>query len=238
MTSRDWISEANKWLRCKYSGLHEKLDPTLPVFNPGLTDWESRYFLLGLEQGLFTIDCKGYTQTCFLPPPKPPKRDKQRTFRLFDKRNKAGKQILAREKFCQLATVSYLVLCRKWDKSQIKMEPDYFLDGSLENGPVDIVIKSTNGEDLVGCEIKKGRMEHEKLIRDFKDCSERGQHRKDECDNGEHSKFNFCSQIKPKYFFMVSPGKKQCLELTYISDKILINEIPTLPDRECIDTSN
>ena len=237
MTNRDWISEANKYLRCKYRGLDEKLDPTLPDFDPELTDWESRYFLLGLEQGLFTIDCEGYTQTCFLPQPKRPKKDKQRTFRIFDKR-KGGRQILAREKLCQLATVSYLVLCRKWDKSQIKMEPDYCICGSLKNGPVDIVIKSINREDLVGCEMKKGRKEHEKLFRDFKDCCERGQHGKDECNNGEHSKFKFCSLFKPKYFFMVSPGKKECLELTYISDKILINEISSLPDRGCIDTSN
>ena len=178
MTNRDWISEANEYLRCKYSNLNEKLDPTLPKFNPGLTDWESRYFLLGLEQGLFTIDCEGYTQTCFLPPPKPPKRDKQRTFRLFDKNN-GGQQKLAREKFCQLATVSHLAICLGWDKSQLKMEPDYKIDGSLVNGPVDIVIKSSIGEDLVACELKKGREEHEKLITDFKDCCVRGQHGKD-----------------------------------------------------------
>ncbi len=234
MTSRDWISEANKYLRCKYSGLHEKLDPTLPVFKPELTDWESRYFLLGSEQGLFTIDCEGFTQSCFLPPPK---KDKQMIFQLFNHIN-GGNRSLSREKVCQLATVSYLAINRNWDKSQIKMEPSYCVNGITLRWAVDISIESVSGEVLVGCEIKKGRKEHEKLIRDFKDCCERGQHRKDECDNGEHSKFNFCSQIKPKYFFMVSPGKKQCLELTYISDKILINEIPTLPYRECIDTSN
>ena len=234
MTNRDWISEANKYLRCKYRGLDEKLDPTLPDFDPELTDWESRYFLLGLEQGLFTIDCEGYTQSCFLPPPK---KDKQMIFQLFNHFS-GGNRSLSREKVCQLATVSYLVINRNWDKSRIKMEPSYCVNGIPIQWAVDISIESASGEVLVGCEMKKGRKEHEKLIRDFKDCSERGQHGKDECDNGEHSKFNFCSQIKPKYFFMVSPGKKQCLELTYISDKILINEIPTLPDRECIDTSN
>ena len=239
MTNRHWISEANNYLRCKYSGLHKKLDPTLPVFKPGLTDWESKCFLLGMEQGLFAVDYDGHVQTCFLPLPKSIN-DIQKTTQLFN-HIEGGKRMLSRENFCHLATVSSLVIFREWEISQIKMEPAYRVNRSLLSGSVDIAIESTSGKVLVGCEIKSSQREHEKLIRDFKYCCERGQHGKEDCpkDNrNNHPKYNFCNHLQPNYFFAVSPEKEQCFELKYCSDKILLKEITTLPDRKYIDTPN
>ena len=79
MTNRDWISEANKYLRCKYSGLDGKFNQTLSEIEPGLHELEAKYFVLGIEQGLFIVDCEGYAQTSFLPPPK---KDKQKITQL------------------------------------------------------------------------------------------------------------------------------------------------------------
>ena len=234
MTSRDWISETKEYLRCKYSGLDGKFNQTLSEIKPRLHEWEAKYFILGMEQGFFQVDCEGYTQSCFLPPPK---KEKQKITQLFD-HNSDGNRSLSRENVCQLATVSYLVINRNWDKSQIKMEPSYRVNGIPIRWAVDISIESESGEVLVGCEIKSSLKEHDILIEDFKFCCERGQHGKEYCPKKNHSKFEFCKLLKPKYFFSVSPETNQCFEIEYVNDKLRLIEIPTLPDRECIDTSN
>lgn len=225
VNNSDWKLEANEFLHNKYSGLQEKLNPVLPSFLPELNDWESRYFMLGLEQGLFTIDCEGYVQSCFLPSPV---KGKQKITQLFwTKDRKTSERRLFREGICQLATLSYLVIRCKCDKSKIKMEPKY----KQLLGAVDIVIESTTGKVLVCCEVKSNGPNHKRLVEDFKYCCRKGRHGKESCPKKEnHPKYDFCNKLNPEYFLAVSPEKKQCFKLKYNNDKILLEEVSTIPD--------
>ena len=67
MNERDWAGELERYLRDKFVQLCANTGQAVPFsglrINPPLGIEESKYFLLGLEAGLFLPDEEGYVQS-------------------------------------------------------------------------------------------------------------------------------------------------------------------------------
>ncbi len=226
MNERDWVLEADEYLRKKYVEFVASRDDCsaeLPEYSPPLALWEAKYFMLGLEKSLFDVDQeKSYVQTDILRNATKKNGKQQKTIQLIW--NKSGKEKvgLFREGVCQMATASYLSIHHNWDVSEIEIEP--------ANG-VDILLKE-NQNTIVCCEVKSNKKEFDTLILGFKYCCERGDHKRDECKyEKDHPKFAMCYELQPKYFHAVSPEEKQCFELGYADGKIQLHPIDKLPTK-------
>ena len=236
MTERDWIQEADAYLKQKYvefiDGKNGCLSE-LPEYSPPLASWEAKYFMLGLEKCLFSVDHEAYVKTDMLYPATK-KNDKQRTIQLIWNHCPAGdeKKIirLYREGVCQMATASYLSIHDKWDVSEIEMEPPRKVYGDLEYA-VDILLRENKESVAICCEVKRNKEEFDKLMREFKYCCERGDHKEEECKRKNHPKFAMCWKLRPKYFYAISSEDRQCYELTYADDTIQLHLVDALPTK-------
>ena len=117
---RDWTSELEAYLQIKFAELCEAIGQSVPLtglrISPPLAAEESKYFLLGLEEGLFRPDEEGYVQSGLLPPPSAGN-TKQKICQIFWHNPPPPR--LFREGVCQLATASSLILKRGWLKTQL-----------------------------------------------------------------------------------------------------------------------
>ena len=236
MTERDWIQEADAYLKQKYVEFLASKNgcpSELPKYSPPLALWEARYFMLGLEKCLFSVDHEAYVQTKMLYPA-PKKNDKQRTIQLIGKKRSGSEERnigLFRENVCQMATASYLSIHDKWDVSEIEMEPPRKVYGDLEYA-VDILLRENKESVAICCEVKRNKEEFDKLICAFKYCCERGDHKREECKYwGNHPKFAMCWKSHPKYFYAIYPEDRQCFELTYTDKNIHLHPIGELPTK-------
>lgn len=236
MTERNWVDELERWLRERFAALCDTIGQPVPLsglrINPGLGTREAKYFLLGMEAGLFQPDELGYVQSALLPPlsignarpktcqifcydPPPP--------RLF------------RECICQLSTASLLILERGWLESHILLEPDYRDDRAISYG-IDILVQSPTGQILVCVEVKRSVAELQKLITDLRTCCKRGAHARDDCGFPQnHPKYEFCASHKPTYFWAVAPDADVCFKMTYDDASIGLEELTALPPRSMIE---
>jgi hypothetical protein len=213
---RNWIKEAEDYLNDKYQEtsrvLHPELTPSTLEINPALDKREAEHLMRGVEEQFFSIDDRGYVQSMFLPPPSG-KNTRQKMLQLFwAKKNGRG---LFREGVCQLATVSSLVFEYGWNDYQIAMEPGIAHFGHLAYA-VDIIIRDKTIRIIVCGEVKRDHSEFEYLVKGFRYCCNRGPHAKKECKFPKnHAKYEFCSAIRPLYFFAVAPGTQLCFKLTF-----------------------
>ena len=122
---RDWVGELERWLQDRFAELCETIGQPVPFsglrINPALGLEESKYFLLGLEAGLFQPDELGYVQS-EIPPRLRAKNTRQTMCQIFWYDSLPPR--LFRECICQLSTASSLIMKRGWLKSHILMEPD------------------------------------------------------------------------------------------------------------------
>jgi hypothetical protein len=233
---RDWAGELEKYLRDRFAELCATIGQPAPFsglrVNPALGLEESKYFLLGLEAGLFQPDEEGYVQSELLPPPSTGS-TKQKMCQLFW--HDPPPPRLFREGICQLSRASSLIAERGWLKSQILMEPSIKEHRSLAYG-VDILVKSTTGEILVCVEVKRSAAELQKLITDLRTCGKRGAHAQDDCGFPQnHPKYEFCAFYKPTYFWAVAPDADVCLRMEYDDGSIELEQLPSLPPRSMIE---
>ncbi|MBW4489770.1 MAG: hypothetical protein KME12_18465 [Trichocoleus desertorum ATA4-8-CV12] len=240
MQQRNWIYELEEYLEERYSILpvHESIAGSNPALriDPALDSDEAKYFILGLEAELFSIDDEGYAQSSLLLKLSGSK-GQQKGFQLFWHFTNKGRKTRAlfREGISQLASASSLILKYGWDISQVQIEARREDFGALARG-VDLVIKSAAGKILICGEVKKDSREFEKLIEDFRYCCQQGQHNKSDCKcRSNHPKYELCAFIKPAYFWAVSPGRELCYRLSYLDRKILLAEVASLPHRSEID---
>ena len=208
------VTELQNFLYEKHKQVCRKLSADQPetniIFKPDFDMHEAKYFISGMENGLFSIDDEGYAQSHFLP--MQPKGKKQRAIQLFWT-GEGGSRRLFREGVCQLSTASSLVLEYGWATEQVKMESAEFPDLPYA---IDILIKSMEGKILACCEVKKDDREFQKLIKGFEDCCKRGPHSKEDCEYGEnHAKYAFCLSAKPALFWFVAPGQEKIYKLSY-----------------------
>ena len=235
MTERNWKKEANTYLKkmyLEYAADRKDCPAKLPKYSPPLALWEAKYFMLGLKKSLFSVDHESYVQTGMLYPARR-KNDKQRTIQLIGKKRSGSEERnigLFRENVCQMATASYLSIHDKWDVSEIEMEPPRKVYGDLEYA-VDILLRENKESVAICCEVKRNKEEFDKLMREFKYCCERGDHKEEECKRKNHPKFDMCWELRPKYFYAISPEDRQCFELTYVVDAIQLHPIDALPTK-------
>lgn len=234
---RDWVSELERWFHDRLAELCETIGQPVPLFglriNPTLGIEESKYFLLGLEAGLFQPDELGYVQSELLPPPS--KGDtRQKVCQIF--LHDPFPPRLFRECVCQLSTASSLIMKRGWLTSHIQMEPDCKNGRGLSYG-IDILVKSPTRQILACVEVKRSVAELQKLSTDLRACCRRGAHAEDDCGFPQnHSKYEFCTFYKPAYFWAVAPDGDVCFRMKYDDGSIELKQLISLPPRSLIES--
>ncbi len=228
MSERDWIAELSNYLQQIILRLGEAVDQPRSIselrINPPLALEEAKYFLLGLESGLFSLEAEGYVQSELLP-----HNFTQGPGQIFALHPPPPR--LVRESIFQLATASTLVLERGWRPSQIKIGAD---DASSYG--VDMVVKSVAAEILVCVEIKRSLHELQKFTSDFRQCCKRGEHAKADCAfQQNHGIYEFCVRAQPNYLWVVAPGDDVGFKLSYAGAMIKVEELDTLPSRSHIE---
>jgi hypothetical protein len=234
---RDWVDELERWLQDSFAELCETIGQPVPPaglrINPALGIEESKYFLLGLEAGLFQPDELGYVQSELLPPLSKGN-TRQKMCQIFWYNPLPPR--LFRECVCQLSTASSLILERGWLESHILLEPDYKDDRAMSYG-IDILVKSPTGQIFACVEVKRSVAELQKLITDLRACCQRGAHAKDDCGFPQnHPKYEFCAIYKPTYFWAVAPDADVCFRMKYQDDSIGLEELTSLPPRSMIES--
>lgn len=232
---RDWAVELEGYLQGRFAELCETIGQqvSLPLrINPRLGMEESKYFLLGLEAGLFQLDELGCVQSELLPPPR--NGNTRQRCRLFW--HDPPPPRLFRECVCQLSTASRLINKRGWLRSHLLLEPDCHDDRNMSYG-IDILLKSPSGQILAGVEVKRSEAELEKLITDLRACCKRGIHAQDDCGFPQnHPKYEFCARYQPTYFWAVAPEAEVCLRMKYDGGSIELEPLASLPPRSMIET--
>lgn len=234
---KNWVGELERWLQDRFAQLCETMGQPVPFsglrINPALGLEESKYFLLGLEAGLFEPDELGYVQSKLLPPPSEGD-TKQKMSQIFWHNPPPPR--LFRECICQLSIGSSLIMKRGWLKSHILLEPDCKDDRGMSYG-IDILVKSPTGQILACVEVKRSVAELQKLITDFRACCKRGAHAKDACGFPQnHPKYEFCAFYKPAYFWAVAPDADVCFRMKYDDGLIELEQLISLPPRSMIES--
>jgi hypothetical protein len=230
---RDWTSELEAYLQIKFAELYEAIGQSVPLtglrISPPLAMEESKYFLLGLEEGLFRPGEAGHVESELLAAPD---KESETMCRIFWHDSPPPR--LFREGICQLATASSLILKRGWLRSQIRLE-------SRENHApahgADILVSSLAGNLLVVVVVKRSAAELEKLVDDLRACCKRGAHARDDCGFPQnHPNYEFCASSRPPYLWAVAPGAEICLSVNYRGSEIELDLLPSLPARSMIDS--
>ena len=237
MSERDWTGELERYLRERFADLCATIGQVVPVsglrINPPLEIEESKYFLLGLEAGLFLPDTEGYVQSQLLQV-SITETDTQKACRIFRRDPPPG---LFREGVCQLSTASLLILKRGWLKSHILMEPEIQDQRGTSYG-IDILVRSPAGQILICVEVKRTVAELEKMMTDLRTCCKRGAHANDDCGFPQnHPKYEFCAFYQPTYFWGVAPGTDVCFRMKYNDDSIELEQLASLPPRSMIESN-
>jgi hypothetical protein len=233
---RDWAAEAERYLRDGFAELCETIGQPMPFsglrISPPLGVEESKYFMLGLEAGLFLPDELGYVQSELLPPPSVGN-VRQKMCQIFW--HNPSPPRLFREGVCQLATAASLILKLGWLKSQVVMEPSIKEYRSFAYG-VDILVRSAAGEVLICVEVKRSAPELAKLVTDLGACCRRGSHSREDCGFPQnHPKYEFCARYQPTYFWAVAPDADVCLRMKYDGSSVGLQQLSSLPPRSMIE---
>ena len=212
---RDWADELAHWLQDRCAGLCGSIGQPVALsglrIHPPLGTEEAKYFLLGLEAGLFRPDDNEIFQGD--PPP-----------RIF------------REGICQLSTVSSLILKRGWLPRQILTGTSLAEHCSQDYG-VNILVKPSEDKILAGVAVKRTAPELQKLVMDLGACFRRGPHSMDDCGFPQnHPRYEFCAVYKPVYFWAVAPDADICLKLIQTDGGTELQELATLPARSLIES--
>jgi hypothetical protein len=234
---REWAGELEQWLQDRYVKLCETLGERVPLsglrVSPGLGVEEAKYFLLGLEAGLFQPDELGSIQSDLLSAPET-ENARQTTCQMFW--HDPPPPRLFRERICQLSTASSLILKSGWLRSHIRLDPAFQDDRDVSYG-IDILVEAPTGEPLICVEVKRSVAELQKLITDLGMCCRRGPHAKDDCGFPQnHPKYEFCALHKPTYFWAVAPDADVCLGMKYRGGAIELEQLTSLPPRSLIES--
>jgi len=232
----DWADELERWLQHRFAEMCKTIGQPVPFsglrINPPLGLEESKYFLRGMEAGLFRPDEEGYVQSELLPATSTTN-TRQTICPLF--RHDPPPRLF-RERVCQLSTAALLILKRGWLNSHILLEPDY-RDNRDRSYGIDIVVKSPTGQIFVCVEIKRSGVEFEKLVTDLRACAKRGAHLQDDCGFPQnHPKYEFCAISKPPYLWAVAPDADVCFRMKYHDGLIELEQLTSLPPRSVVES--
>lgn len=238
MNERDWAAELEHYLQARYTDLCAGMGQPMSEYGlrlkPPFGREESKYFLLGLEAGLFWLDDKGYAGSELLPY-STNESDGPNAHPIFWS-NPAPIR-LCREGVGQLATAAALILKRGWLKSQVEVQPGLSEQQGMAGCGVDILVKSPAGRILVCVVVKRTAEELQKLSVDFRQCCRRGSHAKSQCAfEQNHGKYEFCATHQPAYFWAVAPDREICFRISYDIGALDLEELGSLPARSLIES--
>jgi hypothetical protein len=237
MAERAWQDELQQFLDARFLALCSMLNQAIPGaslrIGPPLALNEAKYFILGLEAGLFGIDAEGYVESSLVPQLNIGNA-KPEMCRIF--LHDPPPPRLAREAICRFSTAAALILDRGWLERQIQIKATIEAESTPAYG-VDLVVKSLAGKLLAGVEVKRSGHELAKLKNDFYQCCKRGKHPEGNCGfPRNHGKFEFCAFHKPTYFWAVAPDGEICFKMNYREDgTIQPDEIASLPPRSIVE---
>jgi hypothetical protein len=226
-------AELETWLQNKFASACQAFGQRVPVsglrISPALEEWEAQYFLPGLEENLFVVDEQGGVASELFSPadatqPRP-------RYRLFSQEPPR----LLRENLCQLATAARLILERGWLRRHVSLQPSRPEHRATAEG-FDLLVRSLAGEILIAVEIKRSRLELEKLIADLRACSRRGPHAHADCGFPQnHPRHEFYLSQRPAYLWAVAPDGELCLEVKYEEHSLDLEPLSNLPPRSLLE---
>ena len=235
VTERDWTGELEYWLQERFAGICEAAGQRTPLsglrISPSLGEEEAKYFLLGLEEGLFGLDEEGYLQSELVG------RSDESTvepnsYRIFSCESPSPR--LLRENVCQLAAASGLILKRGWLRRHVTLEPSSKEHRATAHG-VDLLVRLA-GKIVIWVEVKRSAAELQKLIADLRACSRRGPHAHADCGfQQNHPRYEFCISSKPTYLWAVAPDAEICFKVESEQGSIDLEELTSLPPRSRIE---
>lgn len=197
--------------------------------NPPLAVWEAQYFLLGLEENLFSLDGEGQVQSDLAADPQ---KGSGLGLPIFSPERPPR---LLRENICQLAAVSFLILERGWLQRQVILERSRAEHRSTSHG-LDLLIRAAGDRTDIWVEVKRSGVELQKLIADLRACSRRGPHAQRDCGFPQnHPRYEFCLSCRPAYLWAVAPDAEVCFGLSYGEGSIELEELPALPARSMLE---
>ena len=229
MGERNWTNELEHYLVDCFARFCAASGQPVPFsglrINPPLGIEESRYFLLGLGEGLFRINQTGQIESDLISSGNHP--NPTRLIPIF--RSHPFPPRFFRDSVCRLSTASSLILKRGWLKSHVEIE-------STEESGAKILVKSPAGSLLIGIEVKRNGPEVHKLITDLRNCCNRGTHARDDCGFPQnHPVYEFCTLRRPVYFCGVAPDSEISLRMKYDGTTIQLEQLPSLPPRSVIE---
>jgi len=225
--------DLERWLQNQFAVACQAVGQRVPVsglrISPALEEWEAQYFLLGLEENLFAIDEQGDVASELLSPT-----DETQPwpgYRLFSHEPPR----LLRENLCQLATAARLILERGWLKCHVTLQPSRPEHRATADG-FDLAVRSLRGEILIAVEIKRSRLELEKLIADVRACSRRGPHAHADCGFPQnHPRHEFYLSQRPAYLWAVAPDGELCLAVKWEEHSLDLEPLSSLPPRSLLE---
>jgi hypothetical protein len=222
--------ELEQWLQDRFSVTCGAIGQRVPMgglrIGPLLADWEGKYFLLGLEENLFAVDEQGLVTSELLAA-------SQDTagYRLFCHEPPR----LMRENLCQLATAARLILERGWLRRHVSLEPSRPEHRATAEG-WDLMVRSLAGELLIAVEVKRSRLELEKLIADLRACSRRGPHAHADCGFPQnHPRHEFYLSRAPAFLWAVAPEGELCFAVKCEASSVELEPLSSLPPRSFLE---
>ena len=227
-------AELETWLQDRFTALCQAIGQPGPFsglrISPPLAEWEAQYFLLGLEENLFAVDEQGGVTSPLLE--SSPEAEAQPTsYRLFSHEPPR----LFRENVCQLATAARLILERGWLKEHVTLQPSRRQHRAAADG-FDLLVRSRATEILISVEVKRSRLELEKLVADLRACSRRGSHAHEDCGFPQnHPRHEFCQSLRPAYLWAIAPDGEICFAVKSEGDSLELEPLNSLPARSLLE---
>jgi hypothetical protein len=227
------LSHTESLLQQEFARICEEAGQRTPLsglkINPPLATWEAQYFLLGLEENLFSLDGTGQVQSHLTVDLE---KNAGLSFPIF---SPEGPPRLLRENLCQLAALSFLILERGWLRNQVILERSRPEHRSTPHG-LDLLVRSTGDRTDIWIEVKRSGVELQKLIADLRACSRRGPHAQSDCGFPQnHPRYEFCLASRPAYLWALAPDAEGCLEIKYEESLIEFERVTSLPSRSFIE---
>lgn len=227
-------AELDTWLQARFAATCEAFGQRVPLsglrISPPLSEWEARYFLLGLNEDLFAVDEQGVV-TSELLPVADDVCSQPASYRLFSHEPPR----LLRENLCQLAAAARLILERGWLKRHVTLEPSRTEHRSTSDG-FDLLVRSLADRILILVEVRRSQLELEKLIADLRACSRRGPHGHADCGFPQnHPRHEFLASSQPGYLWAVAPDGELCLAVISNGSSLDLEALPSLPPRSLLE---
>ncbi|MFL6515371.1 MAG: hypothetical protein ACJ8M1_10145 [Chthoniobacterales bacterium] len=190
---------------------------------------EAKYFVLGMEAGLFRIDANGRIDSLLIAADG----GSSGIAELFE--NNRG---LVRTTVCRFSTAAALVLERGWLPQQIQVGARA-TEKEVMPHQLDITVNVSDGSLVAAIDIRRTLPELEKLRRDLQQCGRRGKHADDNCGFPQnHGRFEYCAFYQPPYFWAVAPESEMCFKMSYGDDgTIQMSDVSSLPPRSILEMS-